>query len=57
MFQLIIKIVHCNIFVSNERIFMVLFLNKHVPNYPITTSSTIIKTKPTAKPMVLRLEC
>ena len=25
--------------------------------YPITTSSTIISTKPTAKPMVLRLEC
>ena len=26
-------------------------------NYPITTSSTIIRTKPMAKPMVLRLEC
>jgi len=25
--------------------------------HPITTSSTIISTKPTAKPMVLRLEC
>ena len=25
--------------------------------YPITTSSTIISTKPMAKPMVLRLEC
>ena len=25
--------------------------------YPITTSSTIIRTKPMAKPMVLRLEC
>ena len=25
--------------------------------YPITTSSTIIKTKPMAKPMVLRFEC
>ena len=25
--------------------------------YPITTSSTIIRTKPTAKPMVLRLLC
>ena len=29
----------------------------HSSNYPITTSSTIIKTKPMAKPMVLRLEC
>ena len=27
------------------------------PFYPITTSSTIIRTKPMAKPMVLRLEC
>ena len=25
--------------------------------YPITTSSTIIRTKPMAKPMVLRFEC
>ena len=25
--------------------------------HPITTSKTIIKTKPMAKPMVLRLEC
>ena len=25
--------------------------------YPINTSSFIIKTKPMAKPMVLRLEC
>ncbi len=28
-----------------------------VARYPITTSSTIISTKPIAKPMVLRLEC
>ena len=28
-----------------------------IVNYPITTSSTIIRTKPMAKPMVLRLEC
>ena len=30
---------------------------KSFVNYPITTSSTIISTNPTAKPMVLRLLC
>ena len=28
-----------------------------VYGYPITTSSTIMSTKPKAKPMVLKLEC
>ncbi len=28
-----------------------------IGNHPITTSSTIITTKPMAKPIVLRLEC
>ncbi len=33
------------------------FHNLYIFFYPITTSSTIISTKPMAKPMVLRLLC
>ena len=39
---------HHNLISSIHNIFL---------NYPMTTSSTIISTKPMAKPMVLRLEC
>ncbi len=36
---------------------VMLFRFTTIGDYPITTSKTIISTNPTAKPMVLRLEC